>query len=272
MDGFERRPYRWLEAHPIAGSLGAEIAGVDLGRELGDEVMGEIRRALLDHLVIFFRDQTLTPAQQVAFARRWGDIHYFPLSAGLDGYPEILEVKKTPEEGYHLSDDITDRAVSWIRDQHTGTPDRPFFAYVAYGATHAPHQVPEKFRGRHKGKFDIGWDKLREETLARQKKAGVAPADAKLASRPEGVKPWDQLTPDEMLVASRLMENYADFAEHVDWNVGRLVDALEELGVADDTVFLYQLGDNGMSADLPALPTQSELKKPAPSDPRRAVP
>jgi arylsulfatase len=170
-----------------------------------------------------------------------------------------IDPPKTPEEGYHLSDDITDRAVGWIRDQHTGTPDRPFFAYVAYGATHAPHQVPEKFRGRHKGKFDIGWDKLREETLARQKKAGVVPADAKLASRPEGVKPWDQLTPDEKLVASRLMENYADFAEHVDWNVGRLVDALEELGVADDTVFLYQLGDNGMSAEGGLLGTFSTI-------------
>ena len=85
-----------------------------------------------------------------------------------------IDPPKTPEEGYHLSDDITDRAVGWIRDQHTGTPDlRPFFAHVADGATNAPHQVPEKFRGRHKGKFDIGWDKLREETLARQKKAGV---------------------------------------------------------------------------------------------------
>jgi arylsulfatase A-like enzyme len=170
-----------------------------------------------------------------------------------------IDPPKTPEEGYHLSDDITDRAVGWIRDQHTGTPDRPFFAYVAYGATHAPHQVPENFRGRHKGKFDIGWDKLREETLARQKKAGVVPADAKLASRPEGVKPWDQLTTDEKLVAARLMENYADFAEHVDWNVGRLVDALEELGVADDTVFLYQLGDNGMSAEGGLLGTFSTV-------------
>src|SRR5262245_40933033 len=160
-----------------------------------------------------------------------------------------VDPPKTPEEGYHLSDDMTDQAISWIRQQQTGTPDRPFFAYVAYGATHAPHQVPEKFRGRHKGQFDKGWDKLREETLARQKKAGVVPADAKLASRPEGVKPWAELTADEKQVATRLMENYADFAEHVDWNVGRLVDALEELGVMEDTVFFYQLGDNGMSAE-----------------------
>ena len=160
-----------------------------------------------------------------------------------------IDPPKTPEEGYHLSDDLTDRAVAWVRDQHTSTPDRPFLAYVAYGATHAPHQVPPAFRGRHKGQFDIGWDRLREETLARQKAMGVAPADAKLASRPEGVKPWDELAEDEKQVFARLMENYADFAEHVDWNVGRLADALEELGVMDNTIFLYQLGDNGMSAE-----------------------
>jgi len=160
-----------------------------------------------------------------------------------------VDPPKTAEEGYHLSDDMTDRAIAWIRDQQTSTPDRPFFAYVAYGATHAPHQVPETFRGRHKGQFDKGWDKLREETLVRQKKAGVVPADAKLASRPEGVKAWDELSADEKQVATRLMENYADFAEHADWNVGRLVDALEELGVMEDTIFLYQLGDNGMSAE-----------------------
>jgi len=160
-----------------------------------------------------------------------------------------VDPPSTPEEGYHLSDDMTDKVIAWIREQQTSTPDRPFFAYVAYGATHAPHQVPKAFRGRHKGKFDMGWDKLREDTLARQKKAGVVPPDAKLASRPEGVKPWDQLTADEKLVAARLMENYADFAEHADWNVGRLVDALEELGVMQNTVFFYQLGDNGMSAE-----------------------
>jgi arylsulfatase A-like enzyme len=171
-----------------------------------------------------------------------------------------VEAPKTPEEeGYHLSDDITDKAIAWIREQQTSTPDRPFFAYVAYGATHAPHQVPETFRGRHKGKFDMGWDKLREETLARQKKAGVVPANTKLASRPEGVKPWDQLTADEKLVAARLMENYADFAEHTDWNVGRLVDALEDLGIMQNILFFYQLGDNGMSAEGSLIGTHNSI-------------
>lgn len=160
-----------------------------------------------------------------------------------------VDPPKTPEEGYHLSDDITDRAIGWIREQQTGTPDRPFFAYVAYGATHAPHQVPKSWRGRHKGQFDMGWDKLREETLKRQKKAGVVPSDTKLAGRPEGVWAWDQLTADQKTIAARLMENYADFAEHADWNVGRLIDALEELGVTQNTLILYQLGDNGMSAE-----------------------
>ncbi|HEX4999985.1 MAG TPA: arylsulfatase [Terriglobia bacterium] len=170
-----------------------------------------------------------------------------------------VDPPKTPEQGYHLSDDITDKAAGWIREQQAGTPDKPFFAYVAYGATHAPHQVPESFRGRHKGKFDMGWDKLREETLARQKKAGVVPNDTKLAPRPEGVKPWEQLTADEKLVAARLMENYADFAEHVDWNVGRLVDALNELGVMENTVFFYQLGDNGMSAEGGLIGTHNSI-------------
>jgi arylsulfatase A-like enzyme len=163
----------------------------------------------------------------------------------------------SPEQGYHLSDDLTDKAIDWIREQQTATPDRPFFAYVAYGATHAPHQVPERFRGRHKGQFDMGWDRLREQTLAVQKKAGLVPPEARLARRPEGVKPWDELTGDEKLVAARLMENYADFAEHADWNVGRLVDALEELGVTGNTLFLYQLGDNGMSAEGSLIGTHS---------------
>ena len=170
-----------------------------------------------------------------------------------------VDPPKTPQEGYHLSDDLTDKAIGWIREQQTSTPDRPFFAYVAYGATHAPHQVPETFRGRHKGKFDMGWDKLRAETLARQKKAGVVPADTRLASRPEGVKPWDELTADEKLVATRLMENYADFAEHADWNVGRLVDALEELGIMKNTIFIYQLGDNGMSAEGSLIGTHNSI-------------
>jgi len=98
MPELRNRPYRSIEAHPIAGSLGAEITGVDLSVEPDPAVMQEIRAALLDHLVIFFRDQKLTPAQQVAFARCWGDIHYFPLAPGIDGHPEILEVKKTPAE------------------------------------------------------------------------------------------------------------------------------------------------------------------------------
>src|SRR5262252_992841 len=170
-----------------------------------------------------------------------------------------VDPPKSPEDGYHLTDDLTDKAIGWIREQQTSTPDKPFFAYVAYGATHAPHQVPDRFRGRHKGQFDKGWDKLREETLQRQKKAGVVPSDAKLAGRPEGVKAWDELTKDEKLVAARLMENYADFAEHVDSNVGRLVDALEELDILNNTVFLYQLGDNGMSAEGSLVGTHNSI-------------
>ena len=180
--------------------------------------------------------------------------HFTPVL--FDGTTRV-DAPRKPEEGYHLTEDLTDKAIAWIREQQTSTPDRPFFAYVAYGATHAPHQVPQSFAGRHKGQFDKGWDRLREETLEKQKKAGVVPKDAKLAPRPEGVKPWDELSADEKLVSARLMENYADFAEHVDANTGRLVDALEELGVLDNTFLIYQLGDNGMSAEGGLIGTHS---------------
>lgn len=186
-----------------------------------------------------------------------GEMDQF-LPALYDGTTRV-EAPKTPDQGYHLTDDITDHAIAWIREQQTSTPDRPFFAYVSYGATHAPHQVPEEFRGRHAGRFDIGWDALREQTLARQKAAGVVPPDTKLASRPPGVKAWDELTADEKVVAARLMENYADFAYHVDVHVGRLVDALEGLGTLDNTVLLYQLGDNGMSAEGSLIGTHNSM-------------
>jgi taurine dioxygenase len=120
---------RTLTARPIAGSLGAEITGVDLGSDFHDDVMREIRQALLDHLVVFFRDQALTPAQQVAFARRWGDIHYFPLSAGIDGHPEILEVKKTPEEEKNIGN-------YWHTDQMFAP--KPAMVTILYAK-----QVPE---------------------------------------------------------------------------------------------------------------------------------
>ena len=171
----------------------------------------------------------------------------------------LVEPPKSPEEGYHLSEDMVDQAIIWIRDQKTMTPNKPFFAYVSFGATHAPHQVPDEWLKRYEGKFDMGWDELRAQILERQKAEGIVPAETKLTPRPEGVKAWGDLTKDEQSVAARLMENFASFAEHTDYQVGRLVDSLEGLQILDDTIFIYILGDNGMSAEGGLIGTHNSL-------------
>jgi arylsulfatase len=170
-------------------------------------------------------------------------------------YPAIyegttpVEPDRTPEEGYHFTEDMTDKAINWIRQQKTLMPDKPFFAYFAPGATHAPHHVPEEWSAKYKGKFDQGWDRLREETLARQKELGVVPPDAELTARPEEIPAWDDIPDDLKPVLSRQMEVYAGFLEHTDHHVGRLVSALEDLGVLGDTLVYYINGDNGASAE-----------------------
>jgi arylsulfatase len=128
-------------------------------------------------------------------------------------------------------------------------PDKPFFMYFAPGATHAPHHVPAEWRDKYKGKFDQGWDKVREETLARQKQLGIVPADTKLAPKPKDIKDWDALTADEKKLFAREMETYAGFAEHTDNEIGRLYQAVEETGQLDNTLFIYIVGDNGASAE-----------------------
>lgn len=170
-------------------------------------------------------------------------------------YPQLysgttpIEPDRLPEDGYHLSEDLVDHAVDWVRTQQTITPDRPFFAYVAFGATHAPFHVTREWRDKYAGAFDDGWDAQRERTLARQKELGIVPAETELAGWAEGVPHWDELDDTERRVAARFMETYAGFAEHTDAQVGRLVDALEELDVLDDTLVLYLLGDNGASGE-----------------------
>jgi arylsulfatase A-like enzyme len=160
-----------------------------------------------------------------------------------------VEPDRTPEEGYHLTEDMTDRAIDWIRQQKALMPDKPFFVYYAPGATHAPHHVPAEWSAKYKGKFDQGWDKLREETLARQKELGVIPQDAELTARPAEIPAWEG-TPDDMKpIFARQMEVYAGFMEHTDHNVGRVIDALEELELLDDTLVYVIVGDNGASAE-----------------------
>jgi arylsulfatase A-like enzyme len=171
---------------------------------------------------------------------------YFP--ALYEGTTPV-EPERTPEQGYHLTEDIADRAVSWMRQQKALMPDKPFFVYFAPGATHAPHHVPDEWSAKYKGEFDEGWDELREQTFARQKVLGVIPDDAALTDRPDEIPAWDDM-PDELKpVLARQMEVYAGFMEHTDHQVGKLVDALEDLGVLEDTLVYYIVGDNGASAE-----------------------
>jgi arylsulfatase A-like enzyme len=160
-----------------------------------------------------------------------------------------VEPDRTPEEGYHLTEDITDRAIDWVRQQKALMPDKPFFTYFAPGATHAPHHVAPEWSDKYKGRFDQGWDALREETLARQKELGVVPADAELTERPKEIPAWDDMPDDLKPVLARQMEVYAGFLEHTDHHIGRLIDALAELEILDDTLIYYVVGDNGASGE-----------------------
>lgn len=163
-----------------------------------------------------------------------------------DGLNQV-ELKKTPD--YHFMVDMTDQAIGWMRFEKSLTPTKPFFMYFAPGATHAPHHVPKNWIAKYKGKFDQGWDKLREETLARQIKLGVVPAGTKLAPKPAAIKDWDKLSADERKLFAHQMEIYAGFGAHADSEIGRLVDAIEDLGQLDKTLVFYIVGDNGTSAE-----------------------
>jgi arylsulfatase A-like enzyme len=171
----------------------------------------------------------------------------------------VTQVEHPHTPGYNFMTDMTDNAVAWMRFQHTMTPDKPFFIYFAPGALHAPHHTPKEWREKYAGKFDEGWDKYREETLARQKQLGVVPQSTQLAPWPSSVQHWDQLSADEKKVAERLMENYAGFGEYADHEIGRLTDTLKELNVYDNTVIIYIAGDNGMSAEGGLLGTLNEM-------------
>jgi arylsulfatase A-like enzyme len=170
-----------------------------------------------------------------------------------------VEVKKTPEEGYHLVEDMTEKAINWIGQEKALMPDKPFFVYFAPGATHAPHHVPKEWADKYKGKFDQGWDKLREETFARQKKLGVIPPDCQLTPRHKEIPSWDDMPGALKPVLIRQMEVYAGFMEYVDYNVGRLVDSIKQLGILDDTLIYYIIGDNGASAEGTLNGTYNEM-------------
>jgi arylsulfatase len=170
--------------------------------------------------------------------------HWAPLL-----YDGVTKVELTRDPNYHFSVDMTNQTIAWVRAQQSLTPDKPFFVYYAPGATHAPHHVPKEWADKYKGKFDGGWDKYREETLARQIKLGIVPPGTVLAPKPKAIKDWNTLGADEKRLFARQMEVFAGFAEHIDDQVGRLVQALDELGALDNTVFVYIAGDNGASAE-----------------------
>jgi arylsulfatase A-like enzyme len=164
-------------------------------------------------------------------------------------YDGMTKIETPKDPNYHFMTDMTNHAINWMRSVKSLTPDKPFFIYFAPGATHAPHQVPKEWVAKYKGKFDQGWDKLREETLARQIKLGVVPAGTKLAPKPEAIKDWDKLTADEKKLFAREMEVFAGFGEYTDHEIGRLVDAIASMGQLDNTLIFYIVGDNGASAE-----------------------
>jgi arylsulfatase len=164
-------------------------------------------------------------------------------------YEDMTQVEIPKDPKYHLMTDMTDKAVAWVQSQKALTPEKPFFLYFAPGATHAPHHVPKEWIAKYKGKFDQGWDKLREETLERQKRLGVVPQETKLAPKPAEIKDWAALSPDERKLFAHQMEVFAAYGEYADTEIGRLIEAIKATGQLDNTLVFYIVGDNGASAE-----------------------
>ena len=203
-----------------------------------------------------------TPADQTT---AMGPFTYWPTSYGFDYFygflagetsqyePRLFEnttpIEPPHNEKYHLTEDMADKAIVWLKEHRAFSPDKPFFMYWAPGAVHGPHQVFKEWSDKYKGKFDEGWDKLREEIFARQKQLGWIPADAELTPRAPTMPSWDSIPESERAFQLRLMEIYAGFCEHTDAQVGKLVDYLDQTGQRDNTIIFYIWGDNGSSAE-----------------------
>jgi arylsulfatase A-like enzyme len=205
----------------------------------------------------------LTPADQSSAA---GPYDRWPLGRGFERYygfmggdthqyyPDLtydnhrVEPPKTPEEGYHLTEDLVDKAISFIADSKQVAPNKPFFTYFCTGAMHAPHHVPKEWVDRYKGQFDEGWDAYREHTFARQKELGIVPPDAELSRHDPDVKPWEECSADEKKLYARMMEVFAGFLSHTDYHIGRLLDFLKTIGEFDNTLIMV-LSDNGASSE-----------------------
>ncbi len=159
----------------------------------------------------------------------------------------VVELSEDPN--YHFMNDMTNQAVAWMKYQKALTPDKPFFMYFAPGATHAPHHVPKNYIDKWKGKFDAGWDAMREQILARQIEKGIVPKGTKLAPKPEAIQNWESLTADQKKLFTRQAEVFAGFLDMTDHEIGRLLDAVEETGQAENTMIIFVYGDNGTSAE-----------------------
>ncbi len=162
------------------------------------------------------------------------------------GTPETFD---DPDDPYYLPDDMADKTIDWLHDIRGQDATKPFFTYFSTGCSHAPHHVSEEWAAKYEGKFDQGWDKLREETFARQKELGVIPADAELTERDDAFPAWDDVPDKLKAYYSRQMEVYAGYSENADYNVGRVIDAIDELGELDNTLILWVWGDNGASME-----------------------
>lgn len=164
-------------------------------------------------------------------------------------YDGMTNVETPRDPNYHFMSDMTNQAINWVKAEKSLTPNKPFFIYFAPGATHAPHHVPKEWIAKYKGHFDMGWDKLREQTLARQKQLGIVPENTVLAPKPDVIKDWDKLSADEKKLFARQMEVFAGFGEYADTEIGRLIQAIKDTGQLDNTLIIYIVGDNGASAE-----------------------
>ena len=171
----------------------------------------------------------------------------------------VTKVAKKDDPDYHFTTDMTNEAINWVKFQKAMTPEKPFMIYYAPGATHAPHHAPKEWIEKYDGQFDKGWLAYREEAFARQKAMGIIPENTKLAPMPEDVKEWESLSDDERALFALQMEAFAGFTSHTDNEVGRLVDAIDEVGQLDNTLFIYIMGDNGSSGEGGLSGTYNEL-------------
>ncbi|MDZ7635172.1 MAG: arylsulfatase [Bacteroidales bacterium] len=174
-------------------------------------------------------------------------------------YDGVHPVELPDDPNYHFMNDMTNKAVAWMKFQKAMTPDKPFFMYFAPGATHAPHHTPQQYIDKWKGKFDGGWDVIRDQILTRQIEMGIVPEGTKLAPKPEAIQDWENLTPDQKKLFIRQAEVFAGFLDMTDHEIGRLLDAVEETGQADNTLIIFVYGDNGTSAEGGANGMFSEM-------------